>query len=72
MNLPIPALPTAHRGELSNTCVNSLLGIKSRTGITMPVEILLHMAFTSGYEAGAVDAGSGELLEEALALRCAL
>ena len=30
------------------------------------------VAFDSGYEAGAEDAGSGELLEEALAMRFAL
>jgi hypothetical protein len=36
------------------------------------VEILLCMAFDSGYEAGAEDVGSGELLVETLDLRCAL
>ena len=72
MNLPIPALPTAHRDELSNACVKSLLGIKRRTGVSMPKHLLLKMAFDSGYEAGAEDAGSGELLDEALGLRYAL
>ncbi len=38
----------------------------------MPVEILLRIAFDSGYEVGAEDAGSGELLVEALDLRYAL
>ena len=38
----------------------------------MPVEILLGMAFDAGYEAGAEDAGSGELLVETLGLRYAL
>jgi hypothetical protein len=33
------------------------------------VEILLRMAFDSGYEAGAEDAGSSELLGEAEALQ---
>ena len=35
------------------------------------MEILLRMASNAGYEAGAEDAGSGELLEEALALQIA-
>lgn len=37
----------------------------------MPVDILLGMAFKSGYEAGVEDAGSGELLAEATALQYA-
>ncbi len=36
------------------------------------VEILRRIAFDSGYEAGAEDAGSGELLVEGLELRYAL
>jgi hypothetical protein len=47
------------------------MGIKRRTGVTMPKHLLLMMAFDSGYEAGAEDAGSGELLVEALDLRYA-
>jgi hypothetical protein len=35
----------------------------------MPKHLLLKMAFDSGYEAGAEDAGSGELMEEAEALQ---
>ncbi|MEI8371524.1 MAG: hypothetical protein WCJ35_01685 [Planctomycetota bacterium] len=35
------------------------------------MEILLHTAFNTGYEAGAEDAGSGELLAEAQALQYA-
>ena len=48
------------------------MGIKRRTGVTMPKHLLLKMAFDSGYEAGAADAGSGELLVETLDLRYAL
>ena len=48
------------------------MGIKRRTGVTMPKHLLLKMAFDSGYEAGAEDAGSGELLVETLDLRYAL
>ena len=48
------------------------MGIKRRTGVSMPKHLLLKMAFDSGYEAGAEDASSGELLEEALAMRFAL
>ncbi len=51
--------------------MKSLMGIKRRTGVTMPKHLLLKMAFDSGYEAGAEEAGSGELLGEALALRYA-
>jgi len=43
------------------------MGIKRRTGVSMPKHLLLKMAFDSGYEAGAEDAGSGELLVEAQA-----
>jgi hypothetical protein len=70
MNRPTPAVPTARRDQ-RELCVNSLMGIKERTGVTMPVDILLGMAFQSGYEAGAEDAGSGELLAEADALQYA-
>ncbi len=35
----------------------------------MPTDLLLRMAFNSGYEVGAEDAGSGALLVEALDLR---
>jgi hypothetical protein len=45
------------------------VGIKRRTGVTMPKHLLLKMAFDAGYEAGAEDAGSGELLAEAEALQ---
>ncbi len=34
--------------------------------VSMPKPLLLKMAFDSGYEAGAEDAGSGELLVETL------
>ena len=37
----------------------------------MPPDILLRMVFHSGYDAGAEDAGNGELLVEALYLRYA-
>jgi hypothetical protein len=47
------------------------VGIKERTRVTMPVDILLQMAFNDGYEAGAEDAGSGKLLAEAEALQYA-
>ena len=52
--------------------VKSLVGTKERTGVTMPKYLVLKMAFDSGYEAGAEDAGSGELLVETLDLRYAL
>jgi hypothetical protein len=45
------------------------MGIKRRTGVSMPKPLLLKMAFDSGYEAGAEDAGGGELLVEAEALQ---
>ena len=45
------------------------MGIKRRTGVSMPKLLLLKMAFDPGYEAGAENAGSGELLVEALDLR---
>jgi hypothetical protein len=48
------------------------MGSKRRTGVTMPKHLLLKMAFDAGYEAGAEDAGSGELLVETLDLRYAL
>ena len=48
------------------------MGIKRRTGVTMPKPLLLKMAFDANYEAGAEDAGSGELLVETLDLRYAL
>ena len=64
MNLPIPALPTARRDDLGHACANNLMGIKARTGLMMPVEILLHMAFTSGYEAAKIRR-QRELLVEA-------
>ena len=48
------------------------MGIKRRTGVSMPKHLLLKMAFDSGYEAGAEDAGRGELLVETLDLRYAL
>ena len=68
MNQPAPALlPTSRRDERGQACVKSLMGIKRRTGVTMPKHLLLKMAFDSGYEAGAEDAGSGELLVEAQA-----
>jgi hypothetical protein len=52
---------------------DNLLGnrIKARTGVTVPVELLLRMAFDADYEAGAKDAPSGELLDEAQALQSA-
>ena len=46
--------------------------INRRTGVSMPKHLLLKMAFAAGYEAGVEDAGSGELLVEALDLRYAL
>ena len=67
-----PALPISHRDTRGQACVKSLMGIKRRTGVTMPKPLLLKMAFDAGYEAGAEDAGSGELLVEALDLRYAL
>ena len=67
-----PALPTSHRDTRGQACVKSLMGIKRRTGVSMPKHLLLKMAFDSGYEAGAEDAGSGELLVETLDLRYAL
>jgi hypothetical protein len=48
------------------------MGIERRTGGTMPKHLLMKMAFDSGYEAGAEDAGSGELLVKALDLRYGL
>jgi hypothetical protein len=47
------------------------VGIKRRTGVSMPKHLLLKMAFDAGYEAGAEDAGSGELLAETHALQSA-
>ncbi len=72
MNQPAPSLPTSHRDTRGQACVKSLMGMKRRTGVTMPKHLLLKMAFDSGYEAGAEDAGSGELLVETLDLRYAL
>jgi hypothetical protein len=72
MNQPAPALPTSRRDTRGQACVKSLTGIKRRTGVSMPKHLLLKMAFDSGYEAGAEDAGSGELLVETLDLRNAL
>ena len=72
MNQPAPSLPTSRRDTRGQACVKSLMGIKRRTGVTMPKHLLLKMAFDSGYEAGAEDAGSGELLVETLDLRYAL
>ncbi len=69
---PAPALPTSRRDTRGQACVKSLMGIKRRTGVSMPKHLLLKMAFDSGYEAGAKDAGSGELLVETLDLRYAL
>ena len=51
MNRPNPALPTSHRDTRGQACVKSLLGIKRRTGVSMPKHLLLKMAFDSGYEA---------------------
>ena len=68
MNQPAPTQPTGRRDTRGQACVNSLLGIKRRTGVTMPKHLLLKMAFDSGYEAGAEDASSGELLVETLDL----
>ncbi len=48
------------------------MGINCPIGVFEPKHLLLKMAFDSGYEAGAEDAGSGELLEKASALRYAL
>ncbi len=56
MNRPNPTPPPARRNQLGLACMNSLMGSKERTGVTMPVEILLRMVF---------DAGSGELVAEA-------
>ena len=42
----------------------------NRTGLTMPFYLMLRMAFDASYEAGAEDAGSGELLVEMQALQC--
>ena len=71
MNRPTSTPPAARRDQRGLACVKSLLGIKERTGVTMPMDILLGMAFRSGYEAGAEDAGSGELMAEAQALQYA-
>ena len=49
MNQPAPALPTSHRDTRGQACVKSLMGIKRRTGVTMPKPLLLKMAFDSGY-----------------------
>ena len=65
MNRPNPALPTSRRDHQGQACVKSLMGIKRRTGVTMPKHLILKMAFDSGYEAGAEDAACGELLAEA-------
>ena len=51
MNQSTPALPTSHRDTRGQACVKSLMGIKRRTGVTMPKPLLLKMAFDSGYEA---------------------
>ena len=51
MNRPTPTPPTIRRDERGQTCVKSLMGIKRRTGVTMPKHLLLKMAFDSGYEA---------------------
>ncbi len=72
MSQPAPALPTSRRDTRGQACVKSLLGIKRRTGVSMPKHLLLKMAFDAGYEAGAEDVGSGELLVETLDLRYAL
>jgi hypothetical protein len=72
MNQPAPALPNSRRDTRGQACIQSLLGIKRCTGVTMPKPLLLKMAFDTGYEAGAEDAGSGELLVETLDLRYAL
>ena len=69
MNQPAPALPISRSDTRGHACIHSLMGIKRRTGVTMPKHLLLKMAFDSGYEAGAQDAGSGELLAEAKALQ---
>ena len=69
MNQSAPTLPTSHRDTRGHACVKSLMGIKRRTGVTMPKHLLLKMAFDAGYEAGAEDAGSGELLTEVKALQ---
>lgn len=71
MSRPTPTPPAARRDQRAIASVNSLMGIKERTGVTMPIELLLGMAFKTGYEAGAEDAGSGELLAEAQALQYA-
>ena len=64
-----PALPVSRRDTRGQACVKSLLGIKRRTGGTMPTDLLLQMAFNASYEAVADYAGSGELLVETLDLR---
>lgn len=71
MNRPTTVPPSARRDQRGLVCVNSLMGIRERTGVAMPVDLLLGMAFRTGYEAGAEDAGSGELLAEAQALQYA-
>jgi hypothetical protein len=72
MNRPSPAQSTIRRDTRGQACVKSLMGIKRRTGMAMAKHLLLKMAFNSGDEAGAEDAGSGELLVETLDLRYAL
>ena len=72
MTQPTPTLPISRRDTQGQACVKSLMGIKRRTGVTMPKHLLLKMAFDSGYEAGAEDAGSGELLAESQALQGAI
>ena len=41
MNLPISTPPPARRNQLGSIWVNRLLGIKERTGVSMPADILL-------------------------------
>ena len=40
------------RDTQGHACIQSLLGIKRRSGVTTPKHILLKMAFDAGYEAG--------------------
>ena len=71
MNQPAP-LPTSRRDTHGRACVKSLMGIKRRTGVSMPKTPPPEDGLRLRLRSGAEDAGSGELLIEALDLRYAL
>ena len=66
MNRPNPTVPTVRREERSRVYLDRLMSA------ALPIYGKLCMAYDAGYEAGAEDAGSGELLAEALDLRYSL